>query len=194
MWDGKKYVITPAASLETEVLRWLQNSGCPSKSATAKEIVAQLKAITQIPDTVEINRWLPEANKRGTAYITMANGILDVDAYLSGSPNCLLPLSPLYFSTVALDYPFDPNATRPHFEKFINEVLEGDQERIGTIQEFLGYSLMPDTSLEKMLLLKGDGANGKSVTLEIMRTVIGHDNVSAVPFENLGDRFQLFST
>jgi P4 family phage/plasmid primase-like protien len=73
-------------------------------------------------------------------------------------------------------------------------VLEGDQERIRLLQEWFGYCLTPDTSQHKFLVLEGEGANGKSVTLEILTSLVGQENTSNVPLEAFADRFALGST
>ena len=93
-----------------------------------------------------------------------------------------------------LPYPYDPSADCPLWLRFLAEVLEGDTERIRLLQEWSGYLLTPDTSLQRMLALLGDGGNGKSVALDLLTAMVGPDNVSHVPLENFGDRFQLTST
>ena len=55
---------------------------------------------------------------------------------------------------------------------FLNEVMEGDQERIGFFQEWFGYSLIFDTSQQKFVLVEGEGANGKSVMLDVLTAML----------------------
>jgi P4 family phage/plasmid primase-like protien len=95
-----------------------------------------------------------------------------------------------------VQFPFDfsPEARCDRWLKFLDEVLEGDQERIAVLQEFSGYILTPDTSQQKMLLTEGDGANGKSVCLDTLTQLLGTDNVSHIPLEIFGQRFQLTPT
>lgn len=45
------------------------------------------------------------------------------------------------------------------------------------LAEFIAYSLT-SLKLEKVLLLLGSGANGKSVIFEIVQALLGEDNVS----------------
>src|SRR5262249_25697470 len=95
--------------------------------------------------------------------IAMSNGLLDVDALFAGKPDVLLPHTPRWFSMNCLPYPFKADAGCPHWRAFLAHNLEGDDERIALLQEWFGYCLMTDTSLQKFLMLVGEGANGKSV-------------------------------
>ena len=62
------------------------------------------------------------------------------------------------------------------------------------MQEWVGYTLTPDTSQQKFLVAEGEGANGKTVFLETHTQLLGPENVSHVPLEMFGMRFQLTST
>ena len=43
-------------------------------------------------------------------------------------------------------------------------------------------------------MFQGEGANGKSVTLAVLRGMLGPGNVSHVPLELFGDKYRLIST
>src|SRR4051794_26626942 len=103
-----------------------------------------------------------EAKERG-GWVAVKDGILDLDRLLEGETDVLRPHSPEWFSAVKLPYGFDANAACPKWTAFLQKNLEGDAERIALLQEWFGYSLLPDTSQQKFLLLHGEGSNGKSV-------------------------------
>lgn len=73
---------------------------------------------------------------------------------------------------------------------FLNEVWE----RLRLLQEWFGYLLTPDTSPQSFLILVRDGANGESVVLTVLASILGQQNVSSVPQETFGERFQLTAT
>jgi len=105
-----------------------------------------------------------------------------------------MPLTPEWFSTVILPYGFDSNADCPRWHRFLDEIYERDEERKALLQEWAGYLLTPDTQYHKFMVLEGEGANGKSVVLEVMEALVGSENTSHVPVEVFGDRFQLAQT
>lgn len=57
--------------------------------------------------------------------------------------------------------------------KFLNEIFEGDQEVINYVHKVAGYSITGETKEQAMFILIGDGANGKSLFLEIMNIIAG---------------------
>ncbi|HET6323628.1 MAG TPA: phage/plasmid primase, P4 family [Planctomycetaceae bacterium] len=137
--------------------------------------------------------WL-EPSSYSQNCLSMANGILDVDRLIDGDPQPLAKPSDSFFTLVRIPYCFIPNATCPMWHKFLERNFEGDAERIAAIQEFFGYCLLGDTTFHKFLLLTGEGSNGKSVFCTVLSGMLGDDNVSSVPLEVFGERFQLNAT
>ena len=86
--------------------------------------------------------------------------------------------------TYTLPYVYDERAECNLWHKFLDRALP-DQESQLLLSEFIGYCLMPNHNLEKMLLLYGDGLNGKSVTLEIIEALLGSMNVSYLSLADL---------
>lgn len=67
---------------------------------------------------------------------------------------------------------YEPNAPKPErWLGFLSELLE--PEDIPTLQEYLGYCLIPSTKGQKMLLLIGKGGEGKSRIGLVMRSLLG---------------------
>lgn len=77
------------------------------------------------------------------------------------------------FITMRLGAAYDPEATCPRWLQFLNEVFASNTELIAYIQRAIGYSLTGDTREQKMFLLHGGGANGKSVFLEVLTSLLG---------------------
>lgn len=76
-----------------------------------------------------------------------------------------------------IPYNYDPYATCPQFLKFLNEVLPSTSTQ-QVVQEFCGYCFTSNVKAEKMLVLKGNGSNGKSVLMSILIHLFGDENVS----------------
>lgn len=71
---------------------------------------------------------------------------------------------------------YDPNAKSPDFEKFIDDIMMGDTEKIKYIQKLLGHSLTGDVKMETCFILYGPSTrNGKSTLVETYAVMLGGD-------------------
>lgn len=90
--------------------------------------------------------------------------------------------------TYMLPFDYDPIATAPQFQSFLDEVLPDTASQM-LLAEYLGYIFIPNSAsgykAEKTLILFGSGANGKSVVRDIVEALIGHENVGAYSLENI---------
>jgi len=67
---------------------------------------------------------------------------------------------------------FDPAATCPRFDAFLERILPQEETR-GFAQRMVGYSLTGDMSEQLLVYKYGTGANGKSVFTEIIKNMMG---------------------
>lgn len=72
---------------------------------------------------------------------------------------------------VPIDYLSD--ATCPRFQRFLDEIFDGDAETIDFVQRAFGYSLSGSTREQVFLVLYGIGANGKSTLLSVIGKCLG---------------------
>ena len=84
--------------------------------------------------------------------------------------------------TKALGAAHDPAAKCPRWIEHLGEVFGGDTEMIAFIKRAVGYCLTGDIREQKIFLLHGAGANGKSVTLSTLGKLLG-DYAGTTPFE-----------
>lgn len=96
-----------------------------------------------------------------------------------------------HFVTLHTNVLYEEYENAPTFQKFLKEVFQNDQEIIGFVQEFMGYLLVGEQRANMFLVLVGEGANGKSCITTTWSKMVGVQNVSAVPFENLGAPFAM---
>lgn len=85
--------------------------------------------------------------------------------------------------TYQLGFEYNPNATAPLFQSYLDKVLP-DTCCQKILAEYLGYLFM-SLKLEKVLILYGNGANGKSVFFEIAKALIGEQNICSYTLRNL---------
>jgi putative DNA primase/helicase len=136
-----------------------------------KEAANKVKKI----DPIKIESAGPEKGS-----IAVNNGILDLS---SGE---LRKLKKTDYVLNKLPVEYEAEAESPDtFLKFLEEVVSS-QEDINKIQEFLGYCLMTQTAkYEKALMILGPTDSGKSVFLNVVRSLLGEDNIAQESLQNL---------
>lgn len=109
--------------------------------------------------------------------INLENGLLDVKT------RELLPHTPDFLSTVRIPVVYDPQTKCPKIQKFLGDILR--PEDIKVILEFFGYILIPDYSIPVVLILLGEGSNGKSQLLRLLGEFIGRPNYTSVSLQDI---------
>lgn len=157
-------------------------------------VIGAMEGMAAIPGSIKMPCWLPDRSNR--RYVSMGNGILDIDKVCAGKPmeEFLLPHSSDWFSTFQLQYDYSKTSQCPKWLEYIDYVMDGDRDRIAILQEWAGYLLTPTNDLQKFLVLEGEGQNGKTVYFSAIRAMLGEENISNVPLENFGGQFDLEST
>ena len=123
---------------------------------------------------------------RAVRYINLKNGILDI------YKKELLKHTPKLHSLSQLNIKYQKGAKCPLFEKFIEDITDGDEELAVVLQEIVGYCLSQSTKAEKVFFFYGGGRNGKSVLAGIMEQLVGKRNVSHVKLSELNGNFGLY--
>jgi putative DNA primase/helicase len=130
----------------------------------------------------------------GKGIIAFQNGLLRVNDYLDGRYT-LKPLTPEFLSFNVLPYDFDPLAKCPIYDKTLSEIFSGNLELQNSWHEWCGYHFLRGQKFTKFMILCGEGANGKSVLLTILRELLGADNCSSVSMSSFyPDSFALSTT
>lgn len=83
-----------------------------------------------------------------------------------------------------LPFYYDQKASAQLFFDFIDEVLP-DKDSQKVLAEYIGYIFVKNLKLEKCLLIYGEGANGKSVFYDIVRALLGDENICSFTLGNL---------
>lgn len=98
-----------------------------------------------------------------TDRIHMANGTLFLDGMFTGDKE---------YCRNRLPVAYDQDAPSPsRWLQFLNDLLI--PEDVLTLQEYMGYCLIPTTKAQKMLMLVGKGGEGKSRIGIVMRAIFG---------------------
>ena len=115
------------------------------------------KEIAITSDLLDTNPWL----------LNTANLTVDLKTFEAREPR----REDLITKTVGTEY--DLTATCPIWMKFLERIFGGDQELINYIQRAAGYSLTGSMVEQIYFFCHGTGANGKSVFLATLRTLLG---------------------
>ena len=127
------------------------------------------------------------------AHLRVTLARLNADPFLFACPNATLDLSgpvvraraPAHADkiTQVSGARWDPAADRSATERFVEEVLP-DADVRDWVQRYLGWALSGDNSEQVAVFFHGDGSNGKSSLLEMLRAVFGeyaaHSNFAIV--------------
>src|SRR5262249_5576971 len=121
------------------------------------------------------------------------NGLIHLPSLIAGRPAYSLPPTPRFFSPNVLDYDFAADAAAPHaWLTFLRQLSPKDPEAIAALQEWYGYSLLPDTSQQKMLMIVGPKRSGKGTIARVLRALVGIDNTTSPTLASLGTNFGLW--
>ncbi len=153
---------------QDEEWKWAKRSEARSR---LEAMLALAQSEHQIADRG--NRWDSDPWLLG-----VANGVVDLrtGALRDGRPEDRI--------TLHSRVPFDAAAGAPRWERFLEEIFEGDQEVVDFVTRAVGYTLTGLTSEQVFFACWGDGSNGKTTFLEILRGVLG-DYAYNAPFSML---------
>ena len=85
---------------------------------------------------------------------------------------------------------YDPSAYCADLDKMLNRVFCGDREVIDLFEEMLGAVLLKHNRYQKAFLFYGNGSNGKSTILDLIRTFLGMRNYSTIALEQVTAQFK----
>lgn len=126
--------------------------------------------------------WL--SNPREGHWLPTLSGLLNVET------GTVIPHTPDYFTPLSMSVKYDPDASCPKWDAFLTQVCQGDKELIAIVQETFAQCLLPHHEAKRLTMFVGDGDNGKSVILFVLRSLLGEHNTSAVPLDAIGrDKF-----
>ncbi|HUG50388.1 MAG TPA: phage/plasmid primase, P4 family [Terrimesophilobacter sp.] len=127
---------------------------------------------------------LPELPRGYLDYIVMSNGIY------WWQEDKLTPHNEMLGAMTKLPIVHDPSALPHEFKTWLVQVLGDDPDMHRHMWEVLGYLLMTGNPLQKIILLYGEGGNGKGTLLRLLRMMLGKDNYSSISMHQLvDDRF-----
>ncbi len=123
---------------------------------------------------------LPTPESKQSTLINLKNGTFEI----SDTAQELREPRREDFIKYQLPFEYNPDAVCPMFDAFINQV-QPDEACRRVLSEYIGYVFVRSLKLEKLLMLYGSGANGKSVFFGIVRALLGPENVCSYSLADL---------
>lgn len=123
-------------------------------------------------------------NDSSRVRINLANGTFVIDKRTQK----LEKHRPDDFLRYVLPFEYDPQTQAPNFTQYLERVLPDESSRM-VLAEYVGYIFTRHLKLEKMLLLYGSGANGKSVFFEVINALLGKENLSNYSLASLNEDY-----
>jgi putative DNA primase/helicase len=149
---------------------WLGKLGLEAKATTnyINQVVDYIRRETYI-DREKLN---PNPN-----LLVVKNGVIHL------STGSLVPHNKEYKATIAIPVTYDAKAGCSLIDKFISEVVEPND--ISLLYEIPVWCLMTRSGIQRLILLLGEGSNGKTVFLELLREFLGRNNCTAHTLQSL---------
>jgi putative DNA primase/helicase len=139
-------------------LAWIRQSESRNRLENMIALLRSEPGIAVLPDTLDQHPML----------LPCRNGTLDL------TTGQLLPPDPAHHLTQRIDIDYDPAATCPQWERFLDRIMGGNGELIGFVQRLIGHALTGDVSGKYLVFLYGpSGNNGKSTMVETIMRLLG---------------------
>ena len=191
-WSEGYYRQISDKDLRGRIVRHINDAATHLTSTIVTNMVEQLRAQSWLADDLMPPTWLGEGRWEAGDVVAFRNGLVSLSALVGGSADYQAAPTPNFFTTVAADYDFTPDAPRPdRWLNFLSELWPDDPQSIETLQDWCGYALTTDTSLQKILLMIGPKRSGKGTVCRVLRKLIGERNVVAPTLASLGTNFGL---
>lgn len=184
--------------------RWDRSSGRRNAEKLAVKTARSIIDVAEKLSHEKRGRYLKwsyqsESSQRRAAMISATQHADNVASYVSdydSDPwllNCLngtidlrtgelLPHKPDDMITKLAPANYDPDATSELWEEVISTACEHNESLIDFLRRAIGYTATGDTSEEKMFLVHGGTATGKSTTMEAVKATLG-DYAQTADFE-----------
>lgn len=148
------------------------------KNSILNSITSQLKGVAEKRDA-----FLKQSN-----FVHLGNGVV---RFTESDTADFVKFSPDFYSRNQSPIHFIPDAK---CNRFMNELLlpAVNEEDAVIIQKYVGQCLLGNNSIQRVLILDGAPARGKTTLSNIVQRLVGMNNVTELRTRHLDDRFELY--
>lgn len=179
VWIGTHWKVDAGAQLEQLAKTTVRQiayeaeglSGKPfaelMKFAAASESSSRRRAMIQLARSEQGIPIAPDELDRDPWLLNAVNGTINLR---TGE---LQPHEQSDHITRCIPTPYEPEATCPLFDAFLDTIFAGDKLLVAYMWRQIGYALTGDTSEQMIVINYGTGSNGKSTLTETIRKLLG---------------------
>lgn len=133
---------------------------------------------------IELETSYTELNSYPSHWINFRNGFYDA------KEKKLIPHNPKYkaINQIKFDYKPDKVTKGSFLDEWLHFAIP-DQEDMEMFLQYSGLCMTKDVSMQKFLLICGEGGTGKSTAIRLNEAVIGAGNISNISLSELNQRF-----
>ena len=157
------------AEIEAEMIKHISNLN----RAKRTEVLSYLNLL------IRDNTPASDANM-----IAFRNGIYNI------IDDSFIPFSPETIITNKINWDYNPAAYSDIVDNTLNKIACQDEQIRMLLEEAIGYCMYRRNELGKAFILIGDRSNGKSTFLDMVKTMLGDENISSLDLGELGERFK----
>ncbi|RWQ64037.1 phage/plasmid primase, P4 family [Mesorhizobium sp.] len=195
--NGSSYDEVEEATIKSECYRFLASAmeedanGNRKRFSVTRNPVADIVAALEATAHKERDRyrppcWLRDGGPPAGEILACANGLVHLPS------GVLLPAAPDFYTRNALGFGYEPEAPEARrWLELLNEYWPNSPETLETLQEMMGYLLVPDTSLHKIFLFVGPPRSGKSTIAQVIGHLVGQENICGPNASSLSNPFGL---
>jgi len=181
IFDGRRYV-EDEKRIASEGEKILREGGLTEKRKI-KDIMTDILYRVDIRSQIHTSEF--PFNRLKGKLIPCKNGVLWREEVYH-----LLPHSPLFGFSYSLNVNYNPSARAEKINEFIRSLVS--KEDLPILYEIPALAILQDPWIQKAYMIVGSGSNGKSTYLSLVTELLGKENVSNVPLQDLtdhGDKF-----
>ena len=186
IWDGKTWIIDNKQIVKTQVdilIEEMKVEAVKEKDDSyQKELFRNIKHLSNnggkeamLKEAMHIGI-IPARNcdfDKAKYLLNCFNGVVDLEKGI------IIPHNRDFLMSKNTHLTCDFNEEPKRWVKFLYEIFDDDEEMVEFIQRAIGYTLTGDTNEHFFFQCFGDGANGKSVFLDIIYKMLGDYSLNA---------------